>query len=194
MAKGKSRKWTTEEEQYVIDNYGIKTTAEIAKYLGMHSKVVSAKAHVLRMKGHEINRIDVGWKEWTEEEIEYLKNNHRTMKATDIAKELGVARYIIYNKIKSLCLAGVSGFETSYKGKGPNMAKSYKENGLKIEKLNLKTDDNYEMYCKNSLYFKGKLIHETNRHFTLQNTKTKIRETFLKVDIALGEYKLKEVA
>lgn len=68
--------------------------------------------------------------------------------------------------------------------------------GLKLNKIKLELGQSYRIAKplgrKKQEYFKGTMIHETNRHITLKS-KNGVCETFLKVDLLLQEYSFEEV-
>ncbi len=191
--------WTKEKEQYVIEHYGVKSVTEIAEYLGMKNTVVSAKAYTLRKKGLNVREVPVKYTKWTEEQTEYLKENYGKESVINIAKGLGVETYVIYNKIRKLEGKGVPGFKTNRKRRYKGTPKANEGKEIKLNNIRNNIDlgkkytvkQNTKVTKKN--YFEGVAIHQNSRHITLQNTKTKVRETFLRVDLLISEYSFKEV-
>ena len=181
--------WTDKDEKFLIRNYGVMTSDDIAKHLGRDRQGIIGKANRLRHKGVKIYGKCMDAKQWTKEEEIFVKDNYGKMKLKDIVSALNTSHYFVYEKAKELNLKEKS--------------KVRKELGQTIKTNHIKTTigKEYEIYkCKllydkqkkTQLYFRGKSIYEDNRFIVLQKDITNIRETFLKIDIAIGEYKLKE--
>lgn len=88
--KQKNRKWTQEEDQYIIDNASITTVDVLANKLNRTQYAIANRVQYLRDDGHHVYlkrrpRIP----EWTAQEDGYIKCNRHRMSIKRIADGLG---------------------------------------------------------------------------------------------------------
>lgn len=78
----KRKRWTDEEEKFLIENFHKMTNAELGKRLGRTTGAIDQRAMKLDLqKIHQTS--------WTAEEEEYLRKNFMSMKYWEIGKALG---------------------------------------------------------------------------------------------------------
>jgi hypothetical protein len=98
------KKWTKEEEQFLIDNYAEHGTAYCAKKLNRTVRSVGAKAQVLNVQTKFIpNR-------WTKEEEQFLIDNYAEHGATYCVEKLNKTTASIKNKARRLNLTKTIGW------------------------------------------------------------------------------------
>jgi len=97
----KHRPYTEEEVRFIIENYGKMSARMIALKLNRPIKSVRTKIEQLRRDGMIKNRV---LEEWSDEEIEFLKNNYGKMKIAEIAKALNKNVFTVKNKAIKLGL------------------------------------------------------------------------------------------
>lgn len=91
----KYNKWSSEEEEHLINNWGKVPIKEIANHLNKSNSTVSSKA----------KRMGLGYsKSWSEEELSYLKDNWGSMRVPSIAKNLERTENAVTVKSKRLKL------------------------------------------------------------------------------------------
>lgn len=103
-------KWTKEKEDFIRSNYKEMTVKELANYFCASEKAVRAKIERmglnLRVLGRQLAAL------WTEEDLEYLRENWLYTTDEDIAIHLGLSRgfnkNVVYRKRESLGLKGKS--------------------------------------------------------------------------------------
>lgn len=204
----KNKKWTSEEREYIKNNFGKMKVDDIAKKLKRTTTSVNQQAYLMRKDGRDVGKTHT-YKEWTKEEEEKLKELCKTLIPPQIAKILGRTAGSIYTKIASMDertrTRDKKRFETA-KEKEQFDVNAYNKlinepvvGGVKKSDIKVKMGKSYEVERTTARIFKedwkkyqGKVIQETKDHFTLKN---KVRsETFLKVDFLIGEYRLKEIS
>lgn len=188
MAQPEYRVWTDEEEKFLIKNYGTMTSDDIAEHLNRDRQSVNGKAYRLRMKGKNIYGKSQDAKIWTKEEEEYIKSNYGVMTTKALAEKLNTTYHLLYKKAEELNLTKTAIVEKDLgKGLGLKELKVIKGNDYEIKKT--MTGSNKQKRMK--LCFEGELIQETKVHITLKNKNGRC-ETFLKADLLLREYEIKE--
>lgn len=96
----KSAKWTDEEIRYMKKNYSSNRTEVICSQLGRSYSSVSGKAHLLGLRKPP----DFLTEKWTDQDIQFLKDNFSSMTSFELAKALGKKRTIVRMKYKQLGL------------------------------------------------------------------------------------------
>lgn len=91
------KKWTPEEDQYLIANNDILTRKQIAKHLDRSLKSVAYRKKNLGLT-------DAIAQPWTELEEEYVKQNFGVIEVKEMAKKLNRTEAGIYHKIGRLGL------------------------------------------------------------------------------------------
>lgn len=202
----KNKKWTSEEREYIKNNFGKMKVDDIAKKLQRTTSSVNQQVYLMRKSGKNIIKANT-CKKWTKEEEEKLKELYKTLIPPQIAKILGRTPGSIYTKIASMeerARVSKKRFEIA-KAKEQFEIDAYKKlinepvlGGLKKSDVKVKLGQTYQItrgpgriLKEEWKEFYGKVIHETRDHFTLKN-KTRA-ETFLKVDFLIGDYKMKEI-
>lgn len=89
------KNWTAEEEEYLRDNYRLKTYLEIAKDLDRTYRSVIGKITTLNLKVKSNKGI-----RYTLEETEFIESNYKTMSVSEIAKSLDKTEHSIRSKMK----------------------------------------------------------------------------------------------
>lgn len=101
------RNWTEEERdqlRYLLSDY---TVPQIAKLLGRSNDVVRQE---MRKRGYksQVRRTPAGLKvkarNWSEEEIRYLRSNHHRLAVSQIAKDLDRTIHSVDSKVRNLGL------------------------------------------------------------------------------------------
>lgn len=77
--------WNDRNTGYVIRNYSVIPTAQIAQKLKLKPSQINSKVKDLRAAGHQIPMIK---KRWSAAEHEYLKRNYTKYPTAEIAKHL----------------------------------------------------------------------------------------------------------
>lgn len=101
---GKTRKkykrWTQEEIDYLLDSHLKRTGTEVCKHLKRSPSAVSTKNKELGIKLLYNNKRSP--KDWTEEEIEYLKNCEGKVTKEEVARILNVHVNTVYKQTAKL--------------------------------------------------------------------------------------------
>lgn len=99
------KRWTIDEENYLLSNYNVKSNPQLAKELNRSVGAIERKAEKLNLyKSKEvISRIK---RKWTDEEIQVLKQNYGKKTAREIALLINkpyytVERMITYYNLRS---------------------------------------------------------------------------------------------
>lgn len=196
------KKWTKEEVQYLIDNYGKKSLKDLAKHIGRPYTVVNSKVQYLKKRGKITRKNEArskngnkGYINW-EEKDPFIINNYHSMTGQQIAEILGVKYPTLMNRIRKLKKEGrITGMlkdETRSRinedGAGPKIA---------ILDGNMEIGKKYRIrklghVGKNEMgEFVGELIQKTKYFYTFKNDER--AESFLKVDFVIGEYTIDEI-
>lgn len=192
MNKQKYDVWTKEEEKFLLENNKTMTNKVIAEKLNRSEGSIKNKIYKQNNKKVRVNKKKVFNEKdnWTREEEQYLKENYGIMTNQSLIEQLNTTNYFLNRKADELKLMKSS------------TARNAEREGLNVYEVKVKIGNKYEVrknimggnkQSRIKLYFQGELIQETKRHITLRNYKLGRCETFLKVDILLGEYMLKEV-
>lgn len=97
----KCRRWTKEEDKFIIDNYKILSAKKISNLLNKNnSSSVYNRINRLRRMGCKLEKMD----KWDEESIDFLKENYQNLKNKTMSKILGRTIKSIGYKGKSLKL------------------------------------------------------------------------------------------
>lgn len=96
----KHKEWTKDEIQYIKDNYKVKSTKEIAIELKRNDMSIYHKARKLGLAKPILNPA----KKWTDEEVQFLKDNYQLLSGPQIAKKLNRAKSHINHKACKLKL------------------------------------------------------------------------------------------
>lgn len=98
QAKTHTAPWTEEESQFLRDNYGHRSHAELAAEIGRTPAAVGMQISVLGLN-HNKRR------PFSEQEIEYIREHYATQTKTEIAKTLGRHPVVVMNKARELGLS-----------------------------------------------------------------------------------------
>lgn len=190
MDKPNYNLWTEQEEKFLIRNYGVMTSDDIALELGRDRHAVNGKAYRLREKGRKIYGKSQDKKRWTKEEEQYLKDNYGKIQTKEIIENLNTTRYFVYQKAEELKLKEKPRIIQPL-GDELDLRSVKVVDGKEYEVYKVKFGENKQKRL--ALHFKGVVIHQNQRHITLQEDKHNIRETFLRSDLVIGEYRIKEI-
>lgn len=91
------KKWTEQEERYILNWYRTYSITQIANELGRSARAVGVRARLLGLYAEIPKR-------WTKEEINFIKKNYRTMRYDEIAKKLGRTRKGVVKLLTNLNL------------------------------------------------------------------------------------------
>ncbi len=95
------RKWSEDDERYLLANYQSMSLEELAAHFGVTKKAVRVKfgkikhkaAELVPDKGeNEIEQLQVGPRRWTDEDEDYLLNNYEELGPDALAEHFGVSR------------------------------------------------------------------------------------------------------
>lgn len=205
-------KWTQEEENYLLEHYKTKPLHKIARKLNRSEIATTARLRTLTNGNIQDKYGGRSSTWWTEEEEQFLLGNPN-ITAREMAKALDRSIDSVNNKravlrnpgreierksaeeIKNLEIERDKAAIKAYKRL---MNESVDIGRLRLSDVKAKVGQVYIVSRNNTRkksknYFKGEVIQVTQRHITLKN-KNGIRETFLKADILLKEYEIKEVS
>jgi len=129
--------------------------------------------------------------DWKEKE-KLIKGYHGRITIADMAKKLNINYQTLYKKILRMRKEGKLPPAKSRRKDENNIKEKIIEldRNMKLGRTyNIKRGRTKEKFASNE--FKGKLIQKTDRFYTFHNGKR--AESFLKVDFAIGEYRIKEV-
>ncbi len=106
------RKWSEDDERYLLANYSTMSLEELAQHFGVTKKAVRVKYGKIKHKAAELvpdkgvsetEQLQVGPRRWTEEDENYLINNYEELGPDILAEHFGVSRKAVrakYGKIK----------------------------------------------------------------------------------------------
>lgn len=224
MARAKQAPWNREEERYLTENYKKVKMAELERYLNRSSGSIYAKVNNLRerQKVKEPTKEVQLWT--TEEELFVIKNYEtmkskdiaKKLKTTEmrVNNKIGKLReqgVISSYKNSSKKIRGSNIPLNKISVIRTNEAQDELENiaylnlinepvnvGLRLTDVKLRLGQTYRVATPKKKgepqgYFTGVMIQETKVHVTLRNRIGRC-ETFLKADLLLKEYEIKEVS
>lgn len=124
-----SKQWTSEDEQYLRDNYDKCTVEDIASYLKRTPHAVRSKAKKMNMHREKTANPSL----WKEEEEEYLKKYYLNTSAAEIGKKLGKTATAVKKKAGKLGLKPEKreGFNPWKAKEIAYLVKNYQSLGLK---------------------------------------------------------------
>lgn len=93
----KREKWSTSEENYLLENYYDFTIGELAKYLNRSESSVGSKAYFLFVR--DSSRKKTGW---TDEEVNTLIDNYNDLTLKELSNLLGKSETSIDKKLRAL--------------------------------------------------------------------------------------------
>lgn len=106
------RKWSEDDERYLLANYNTTSLEELAQHFGVTKKAVRVKYGKIKHKAAELvpdkgisesEQLQVGPRKWTEEDENYLISNYEELGPDALAEHFGVSRKAVrakYGKIK----------------------------------------------------------------------------------------------
>jgi len=106
------RKWSEDDERFLLANYNSMGLEELARHFGVTKKAVRVKygkikhkaAELIPDKGvSEVEQLQVGPKRWTEEDEAYLLHNYEELGEDAMAEHFGVSPKVVrekYGKIR----------------------------------------------------------------------------------------------
>lgn len=102
MKKTKNKKWSKEEDEFLIKNNSIERKI-VAEQLKRSLSSVCGRYRYLGLKRPR-TLINETQTEWTEEEIEFIKNNYKTYSYKEIGEKINRTKSAVQNKIRKLGL------------------------------------------------------------------------------------------
>lgn len=191
-------------KEFIKENYANMSYKQMAKELDTTINVISNHVKELLEEGKIIRKS----KRWTEKEDDYLIKNYKILRTNILAEKFDVSQEIIRNRYYNLTNGklGLRKIEKrrllKEKEEEAKMTKLYNEiiskketlQGLKLDKLNLKKGQTYEITLlnrKGPRKFTGKFEQECDRHVVFRHKKGWC-ESFLKADLLI-DHKYKEV-
>lgn len=97
-AKAHVSPWTEAEHQYLRDNYGHRSYAEMAAEIGRSPAAVGFQISTLGLNNGKR-------RPFSEQEIEYIREHYATQTKTEIAKTLGRHPVVVMSKARELGLS-----------------------------------------------------------------------------------------
>ncbi len=106
------RKWTEDDERYLLANYNTMSLDELATHFGVTKKAVRVKYGKIKHKASELvpdkgvseaEQLQVGPHRWTEEDEKYLISNYEELGPEVLAQHFGVSSKAVkakYGKIR----------------------------------------------------------------------------------------------
>ncbi|MDP8205144.1 MAG: hypothetical protein P9L92_00635 [Candidatus Electryonea clarkiae] len=106
------RKWSEDDERYLLANYNTQSLDELALHFGVTKKAVRVKYGKIKHKASELvpdkglsetEQLQVGPRHWTEEDENYLISNYEELGPDALADYFGIPREAVrlkYGKIK----------------------------------------------------------------------------------------------
>lgn len=92
--------FSAEDERYLMEHYNEETYEQLARRFKCSAPTISNKLKELGLRKH----YKTCKREWSNEEIAYLKEHYPFMPACDIADYLGVSNTTVSNKARELGL------------------------------------------------------------------------------------------
>jgi len=165
------KRWTNNEDNFIKENYNNMTNPQISKSIGKTSNAVNSRICKLKLnrskdyrtrmfsgeKNHLFN------KNWSKEQIIFLKENYKSMTNKEIAKTIGKAEYCIAPKSNRLGLFKPKNFNKKmFSGENnPNFGNAWSEkqklSNRKISKKKFSKKDIHGKSINHPLYRKYKL-------------------------------------
>lgn len=102
MKKTKDKKWSKEEDEFLIKNNSIERKI-VAEQLGRSLSSICNRYKYLGLKRPRI-LINETQTEWTKEEIEFIKNNYQNYSYAELGKKINRSRSAVQSKIMKLGL------------------------------------------------------------------------------------------
>ena len=198
MAIKNNSRWTKEDKQYLRDKHLTLNYNDLVDHLGRTAAAIRNRVKSMRENG-EIPPVVVPT--WTKEKDEYLKLNFESKTVRVLMRDLDMSKYRIQGRMKELGLSKMAAL--SERTAAANRVSAAKPDKLlKLRQIKTIKGIKGKQYIvlkkvnQNSVEmkecFRGRLIFESERFMVMQNDITKVKETFLKTDLLIGEYKLKE--
>lgn len=127
-----AKRWTKEDKDFLRENYGSMTTAELSKVLGRSRRaIVSYAKSILKLEESPINyRVS---RALTDTEIQFILENYYTLTAREISNALELSYAKTVSEIYKLRQEGKLG------------TKQYTEDDINFLKLNYKDLSIFEM-------------------------------------------------
>ncbi|MBD3166351.1 hypothetical protein GF324_07125 [bacterium] len=106
------RKWTEDDERYLLANYNTMSLDELARHFGVTKKAVRVKYGKIKHKAAELvpdkgvseaEQLQVGPHKWTDEDEKFLLSNYEELGPDALAEHFGVTRKAVqakYGKIR----------------------------------------------------------------------------------------------
>ena len=208
-----NRKYSMEQEIFIIENFDKLSIDEIVENLGVKRKSYHGKLHKLKRKyfngkspttpeekAEVIEKIKAHHKKRNkrlnvlEQREQFVMENYGIMDQVEMAEKLNVSNQTIYRitrKLKDIGVLQNKKIPIEIKERMKKLEQSIAELdgnltiGRTYKITNTKARDEYEKQG-----FTGKLISKYGRYYIFQG---KYRESFLKIDFAIGEYSIEEV-
>jgi len=95
--------WSKEEEQLLLDKFRSESIQELEKLLGRSRAAIHVKVGKLREAGY-VEELPMKKEPFSEDELEYIRDNYNTMTNIEIGKRLGRATSYITTKAQELGL------------------------------------------------------------------------------------------
>ncbi|MBZ0265060.1 hypothetical protein K8I28_10360 [bacterium] len=107
------RKWSEDDERYLLANYNSMSLEELASHFGVTKKAVRVKYGKIKHKAadlvpdkgvSEVEQLQVGPKRWTEEDEAYLIGHYEELGEDAMAEHFGISRKMVrerYGKLRN---------------------------------------------------------------------------------------------
>jgi|GEM_PF-6868732 len=94
------RRWTKQDDEYLIQNYGSYTAKQLMKTLGFPLNTIYINVRKLGL-----NKKEQGLgKTWSKDDLKYLIDNYKTKPCSILANHFSVSEGTIYRKVRELGL------------------------------------------------------------------------------------------
>ncbi|MCL2591482.1 MAG: hypothetical protein FWD67_11595 [Betaproteobacteria bacterium] len=94
------RRWTKQDDEYLIQNYGSYTAKQLMKTLGFPLNTIYINVRKLGLNKKELGLA----KTWSKDDLKYLIDNYKTKPCSILADHFSVSEGTIYRKARELGL------------------------------------------------------------------------------------------
>jgi len=103
------RKWSEDDERYLLANYNTMSLDELAKHFGVTKKAVRVKYGKIKHKAAELvpdkglseaEQLQVGPRHWTEEDENFLLQHYEDLGPDAMAEHFGISKQLVTQKFK----------------------------------------------------------------------------------------------
>lgn len=105
------RKWSEDDERYLLANYNTMSLDELAKHFGVTKKAVRVKYGKIKHKAAELvpdkgmseaEQLQVGPRHWTEEDENFLLQHYEDLGPDAMAEHFGISKQLVVQKFASV--------------------------------------------------------------------------------------------